>query len=274
MLTNKPDPRPADAAAVRAGVALVARVTDADLTRTTPCAGWDLAALLEHMTDQHHVFAAAAVGGPGSASSSGSVSKPMPSDSGMPESLPSSSGMAESGRSGGCTAESGRSGGGMPSSVQSSGGRLESVAAGGGVAESARSGGGRPELVAPAGGVVERYERAAEAVVAAFAAVGELEQPFMIPEFGRPVPGRMAIGFHLVDYVVHAWDVARTLGMPYTPGSGELAMALAVSRAVPNGPERLAAGSPFAPALPVPPGADPMTEILLLLGRDPEARPR
>ncbi|MDY7087879.1 MAG: hypothetical protein SYR96_22580 [Actinomycetota bacterium] len=48
-----------------------------------------------------------------------------------------------------------------------------------------------------------------------------------------------------------------------------MALALGVARAVPDGPERLAAGSPFAPALPVPAGADPLTETLLLLGRDP-----
>jgi uncharacterized protein (TIGR03086 family) len=52
----------ADAVAVRAGVDLVAPVTPADLTRTTPCRGWDLGALLAHMTTQHLGFAAAAAG--------------------------------------------------------------------------------------------------------------------------------------------------------------------------------------------------------------------
>jgi len=36
---------------------LVATVRPADLGRPTPCAGWDLAALLAHMTGQNHGFA-------------------------------------------------------------------------------------------------------------------------------------------------------------------------------------------------------------------------
>lgn len=38
---------------------LVATVTDADLGRDTPCAGWHLAALLAHMVGQHVGFATA-----------------------------------------------------------------------------------------------------------------------------------------------------------------------------------------------------------------------
>ena len=61
MPTNT-DLRPADAIAVRASVSVVAQSTPADLDRPTPCAGWDLAALLAHMTAQHRGFAAAAAG--------------------------------------------------------------------------------------------------------------------------------------------------------------------------------------------------------------------
>ncbi|MQA02493.1 MAG: TIGR03086 family protein [Streptosporangiales bacterium] len=45
-----------------AGLALVRRTTRADLVRPTPCAGWTLADLIEHMTAQNHGFAAAARG--------------------------------------------------------------------------------------------------------------------------------------------------------------------------------------------------------------------
>jgi len=61
-----PDLRVHDAAAVRASVAVVAQVTAADLDRPTPCAAWDLRALLAHMTVQHYGFAAAAEGNGGS----------------------------------------------------------------------------------------------------------------------------------------------------------------------------------------------------------------
>jgi uncharacterized protein (TIGR03086 family) len=49
-------------AAVRASVAVVRQLAPADLSRPTPCAEWDLADLLAHMTAQHHGFAAAAAG--------------------------------------------------------------------------------------------------------------------------------------------------------------------------------------------------------------------
>jgi uncharacterized protein (TIGR03086 family) len=42
---------------------LVAAIRPADLGRPTPCAGWDLAALLAHMTGQNHGFADALRGG-------------------------------------------------------------------------------------------------------------------------------------------------------------------------------------------------------------------
>src|SRR5918998_123137 len=43
-----------------AGIRPVLEPLDAaDLARPTPCAGWDLRALLEHMTGQDHGFAAA-----------------------------------------------------------------------------------------------------------------------------------------------------------------------------------------------------------------------
>ena len=48
---------------MRASVTLVKLARPEDLGRPTPCVGWDLAALLAHMTAQHHGFAASAGGG-------------------------------------------------------------------------------------------------------------------------------------------------------------------------------------------------------------------
>ncbi|QZT58309.1 TIGR03086 family protein [Mycolicibacterium austroafricanum] len=49
--------------AVQASIDVVAAVRPEHLTLDTPCAGWNLADLLTHMTAQHHGFAAAARGG-------------------------------------------------------------------------------------------------------------------------------------------------------------------------------------------------------------------
>ncbi|MGZ8748588.1 MAG: maleylpyruvate isomerase N-terminal domain-containing protein, partial [Mycobacterium sp.] len=56
------DTLPFHRTAVLASVDAVNAVTRDDLARPTPCAGWDLATLLAHMTVQHRGFAAAARG--------------------------------------------------------------------------------------------------------------------------------------------------------------------------------------------------------------------
>jgi uncharacterized protein (TIGR03086 family) len=193
----------ADAAAVRDTAALVARVTAKDLDRRTPCAGWDLRTLIEHLTSQHRGFAAAA-GGRGTDPSAW---------------LP-------------------------PASTDRS-----------------------------AAALTARHAQAAQEVITAFSAPDVLDRAFALPDFGRTFPGRLAIGFHLVDYVVHGWDVARSLDLPYQPGTGLLAATLPIARAVPDGAERLAPGAAFAPAVAVAAGAGPLAEMLALLGRDPSWRP-
>lgn len=183
------DLRPADALAVRATVAVAARVTPADLGRPTPCAGWDLRALLDHMTAQHHEFAAAVAG----------------DDQGQD----------------------------------------------------------------PAG-----YAASAARVVDVFAAGGSLDRPVTVPSLGgRPFPLRLVVAFHLVDFVVHGWDLARTLGEPWELPPPVLQAALAIARAVPDDDRRTRPGAAFAPAVPTTPGADTMDEILTRLGRSPTWQP-
>ena len=55
-----PDLRPLHRIALMASVDMVSTVTNEDLSRETPCAQWNLADLLAHMTVQHRGFAAAA----------------------------------------------------------------------------------------------------------------------------------------------------------------------------------------------------------------------
>ena len=184
-----------DANAVRHTVRLLTGVTD--LSLPTPCAGWDLRALLTHMTVQHRGFTAAARG-------RGSDPAVWCSPSPSPD-------------------------------------------------------------------PVRAYAASAEQVLAAFAEPGVLDRSFALPEIApdRSFPGRTAVGFHLVDYLVHGWDVARTLGRPFTPDPSVAAAALPLARAVPTGAARLTPDAAFAPAREIPPGADPLTETLLLLGRCP-----
>ena len=115
------------------------------------------------------------------------------------------------------------------------------------------------------------YADAAADVLAAFEEPEVPHREFELPEF-RPVsrfPAARAIGFHLIDYVVHGWDVARSLGLKYDLAPELAEPALRIALAVPDGASRLEPGAAFGPALAVA-GADPMHRILTFLGRSPD----
>lgn len=204
MPTND-DLRPLHRTAVLASVDVVSAVTAADLSKPTPCAGWNLADLLTHMTVQHRGFAAAARGH------------------------------------------------GAEQAVWQTGTVDEEVAAD------------------PAG----TYAAAAADVIDAFAGVDVLESSFVLPELGgdAPFPGEMAIGFHYIDYVVHGWDVARTLGRSYQLPADVLAAAVPLALSVPDGDFRAIDNAPFGPAIPPSGQTGDLDRILAHLGRSPQWRP-
>ena len=113
---------------------------------------------------------------------------------------------------------------------------------------------------------VASYVEAADDVVAAF---GSARQDFALAEFGATFPADQAIGFHFIDYVVHGWDVARSLGLDYDLDPELAGPALEIARAVPDGEARLRPGAPFKPRLDTSPDAGAMDEILTRLGRSP-----
>src|SRR5215469_1545900 len=123
---------------------------------------------------------------------------------------------------------------------------------------------------APAADPVGEYATAAAQVVAAFGAPGVLDREFALPEISPQLrfPAEQAIGFHLVDYVVHGWDVARTLGLRYNLEPALLAAALPVARSVPDGQNRRRPGASFAPRVTVTRGST-LDHIVALLGRRP-----
>ncbi|MFG2533421.1 TIGR03086 family metal-binding protein [Streptomyces sp. NPDC048516] len=121
---------------------------------------------------------------------------------------------------------------------------------------------------------VAQYRTAAGHVLAAFATVERPDRAFTLPEFSgaRTFPAVRAIGFHLIDYVVHSWDVARTLGLTYVPTAELLAAAEPIARAVPDDDSRLDPGSAFRPGLSAGHGTGPLESILAALGRSPDWR--
>jgi uncharacterized protein (TIGR03086 family) len=123
---------------------------------------------------------------------------------------------------------------------------------------------------------IAAHRAAAEHVLDAFAEDGILDRDFPLPEFkqGLMFPARQAISFHFVDYVVHSWDVARTLDLPVHLDPALLDVALSVAEAVPGGDARLAPGAAFAPSVTWA-GGSRLDQIIALLGRSPGwERPR
>jgi uncharacterized protein (TIGR03086 family) len=204
MHTNN-DVRALHRIAVLASVDVVSTVTADDLAKPTPCAGWNLADLLTHMTVQHRGFAAAARGD------------------------------------------------GADLAIWQPATVAEAVTAD------------------PAG----TYSAAATEVIDAFAGDDVLDGEFALPELGpgAAFPAAMAIGFHYVDYVVHGWDVARTLGHSYQLPVDVVAAALPLALAVPDGDFRTFDSVPFGPAIPSTEPADDLDRILTHLGRSPQWRP-
>ncbi|HWF29146.1 MAG TPA: TIGR03086 family metal-binding protein [Mycobacterium sp.] len=151
-----------------------------------------------------------------------------------------------------------------------------------GFAAAARGGGDSPTIWASArvadavaadpGGT---YAGAAADVLDAFAADGVLDATFPLPEFGpgATFPGAMAIGFHFVDYVVHGWDVARSIGARFALPDDVVAAVLPLVFVVPDGEYRTTDGAPFGPAIAAPDGATDLDRILSHLGRSPDWKP-
>ena len=183
--------------AILASIDVVNAITATDLERVTPCAGWDLADLLAHMTVQHRGFAAAARG------------------SGQDLAL------------------------WVP--------------------------------VRDTQDPVGDYAAAAHDLLNAFAEA-DPESQFALPELGTTVPAEMAVGFHLIDYAVHGWDVAASLGVPFTLPDDVVAAALPLALAVPDGDFRSMPGAPFGPAQTAVSTTD-FDRLLCHLGRDPQWSP-
>ncbi|MEN0139215.1 MAG: TIGR03086 family metal-binding protein [Rhodococcus sp. (in: high G+C Gram-positive bacteria)] len=127
----------------------------------------------------------------------------------------------------------------------------------------------------PSADPVAAYRAAADTVVEAFARDGVGERRFWLPEISTefPFPAATAVGFHFLDYVVHSWDVARSLGLDFAPESAIVDAVLPLARRVPDGADRLRAGAAFAPGLTAGADSADFGAVLSLLGRSPQSHP-
>ena len=126
----------------------------------------------------------------------------------------------------------------------------------------------------PAPDPVADFLAATAEVLTTFGADGVGAAPFRLPEISTTMefPAAQAMRFHFIDYVVHAWDLARSIGTSLDLDQPVLAAAWAVAQQVP-GTSRGRPGSPFAAEVAAPPGAPLLDQIVATLGRDPAWEP-
>ena len=112
------------------------------------------------------------------------------------------------------------------------------------------------------------YQDSAAAVTAAFAALDVYDRQVEVREFGI-FPGRIAISMHLVDVLVHGWDVAASIAAPYRPDPELIAAALAIASRWPDTPDSRGPGAAFNSRVSVSTDAPDFERLLGLLGRSP-----
>ncbi|MDQ2748878.1 MAG: TIGR03086 family metal-binding protein [Actinomycetota bacterium] len=123
-----------------------------------------------------------------------------------------------------------------------------------------------PRPVAP-DELAEAWQVSADRVADAFAAVS-LDDHVLLAEFSAQVrfPVSAVVGFHLLDTVVHTWDIATALGEQFRPDAELVAATLAQAQRIPDGPDRERPGAPFAPSVPIE-SVDDWDRTLAILGR-------
>src|ERR1700760_2006723 len=126
----------------------------------------------------------------------------------------------------------------------------------------------------PAPDPVADFLAATADVLTAFGAGPMGDRPFRLPEISptMEVPAAQAMSFHLVDYVVHSWDLARSIGTRPDLDRPVLEAAWSVAQQVPDS-SRGRPGSPFGPRVVVPPDTPLLDRIVADLGRDPAWAP-
>ncbi|MFK4086889.1 TIGR03086 family metal-binding protein [Kribbella sp. NPDC020789] len=113
------------------------------------------------------------------------------------------------------------------------------------------------------------YRRSNVAVADAFADGGALDRLMEVREYGS-FPRRIALTFHHLDCVVHAWDLARSIDIPYSPPADLVEAALDLARRIPDTDSARGPGAAFERSFKVSGTASQFEQLLGLLGRNPE----
>jgi uncharacterized protein (TIGR03086 family) len=123
-----------------------------------------------------------------------------------------------------------------------------------------------PQPVSPAE-LSDVWRASADRLAAAFAAAA-LDDQVLLAEFSAEVrfPVAAVVGFHLLDTVVHTWDIATALGEQFRPDDELLTATFEQAQRVPGGSARERPGAPFAPSVVID-SSDDWDRALAMLGR-------
>ncbi len=80
-------------------------------------------------------------------------------------------------------------------------------------------------------------------------------------------PAATAVRMHLLDTVIHTWDVAAARGTDYRPTDELLTLVAQIGRVVPGGAARTSAGAAFGPEVGTTTATDTWAATLAKLGR-------
>jgi uncharacterized protein (TIGR03086 family) len=115
------------------------------------------------------------------------------------------------------------------------------------------------------------FAESAKLVNEAFAAPELVNRLVVLPELPAPLPGMVAVGFHLTDTYVHGWDIAVSAGIEFAPPADLTAAVLDRAAKIPDAAR--ADGGPFGPVVAADPDAGDVAQVLALTGRAPDWSP-
>lgn len=116
---------------------------------------------------------------------------------------------------------------------------------------------------------VRQFAESADVVVRAFA--GPVPETVQL----APVAGEhvllfeTAVTFHILDSVIHGWDVAKAIGVPTNYDEDVVAEALRVTLTIPEQAKSAELTALFRPRVPTA-SSDPLDQVAALLGRSPD----
>jgi uncharacterized protein (TIGR03086 family) len=113
----------------------------------------------------------------------------------------------------------------------------------------------------------QAYREAAARCLAAFGAPGALDREVDFV-FG-PTPGREIANISLQESLIHGWDIAQGVGLPYEPDPAAVEAVAAFNDRDPGDDVRRQ--GMFEPPQPTAPDASPFEALLAWLGRRPSA---